>query len=375
MKKVYKRLLIFELILIIILLLNNFISGILSGYVKSGFLILTLLIFRLLFGFEKDRHRYWKTICLEVGIFLLIYFLVYYLSGLIFSFYEPINYWTLNIFIKIIIPIIISIIVGEILRYMMICRAEGSRILMILTCIVFILVDLLNSYELSTFKEPYTIFMFLAIKLLPCISKNILCSYISYKTGYKPAIMYSLVMSLYIYLLPIIPNPNEYIYALLQLIAPFILLYRLSIFYKIDKDEKIEFRRDKYKILSLIPASVIMTIIVYFTCGYFQYHAIVIGSGSMMPNISKGDVVVIKKIHDSYGDLKTGQILAVKNDGVIVVHRLVKKINVDEQYYFYTKGDANNDIDSYKITTDMIYGIVDKKIPYIGIPTVWLKNI
>ena len=374
MKRGYKRLLIFELILIAIFLLNNFVSSILSGYTKVLFLIIALVIFKWQFGFEKDRNRYWKSICLEVIIFLLGYFLIYYLSGLIFSFYKSINFYTISSFINIIIPLVLITILKEILRYMILKKAEGSNLLIVLNCILFILLDLSNVFSFETFETGYSTFMFIAIYLLPYISRNILCTFISYKAGYKPAIIYTLVMELYIYLLPIIPNPNQYMYAIFQLIAPFILLYRLYIFYKVERDEYVERKKYKKRIISLMPCSIIIIILAYLTSGYFYHHAIVIGSGSMTPNIYKGDVVIVEKIKNKK-DIKIGQVMAVKYNNVIVVHRLVKKIQVGNEYYYYTKGDANNDVDSYKITEDMIYGIVNTKIPYIGYPTVWLRNL
>lgn len=375
MKKSYKRLLVLELIILIILILNNFVSGILGGYYKPIFTFLILIIFRFFFDYEKDRHRYSKTICIEVIIYLLAYFIIYYLLGIIFSFYEPINYLNPEGLINVIIPLVLTIIITEVLRYVMLCKADGSKILFIITCILFIQIDLIGVYNITTFKDANSIFMFLALSLLPSVSKNVLCCYISHKAGYKPVIIYSLVMGLYPYLLPIIPNPNEYLYSIIGLIAPLLLIYRLYIFYKIERDEDVISRGEKHKILALVPSSIIIIILVYFTSGYFHYHAIVIGSGSMESNISKGDVVVVEKMNNNYSELKEGDIIAVKNEGVIIVHRLVKIIQVSNEYYFYTKGDANENIDSYKITEDMVYGIVRKKIPYIGVPTVWLKNI
>ena len=375
MKKSYKRLLVFELIILIILILNNFVSGILSGYYKTLFIFLILIIFRFFFDYEKDRHRYSKTICIEVIIYLLAYFIIYYLSGIIFSFYEPINYLNTEGFINVIIPLILTIIITEVLRYVMLCKADGSKILFTITCILFIQIDLIGVYNITTFKDPNSIFMFLALSLLPSISKNILCCYISHKAGYKPVLIYSLVIGLYPYLLPIIPNPNEYLYALIGLIAPLILIYRIYIFYKIERDEDVIARGEKHKLLTLVPSSIIIIVLAYFTSGYFHYHAIVIGSGSMEPTIHKGDVVVIERMNNNYASLKEGDIIAVKNEGILIVHRLVKIIHIDNEYYFYTKGDANKDIDGYKITKNMVYGIVNKKIPYIGAPTVWLKNI
>lgn len=375
MKKGYKRLLIFEILIIVILLLNNFVLSVLGGYFKVLFLALLLILFYFIFGFEKDRNRYWKTICLEVCIFLLIYFLIYYISGFIFTFYQPINYYTFSSIINIIIPLILSIILKEFLRYQMIKKSEGSDVLIIITYILFIFVDLANLYNIMVFNSAYDTFMFLALYLLPCTSKNILCTYISSKAGYKPCLLYSLVMELYVYLLPLLPNPNQYMYSIFQLISPLILTYRIHLFYKADRDEYIEAKRYQKKFYSLIPCTIIILILVYLTSGYFNYHALVIGSGSMVPKILKGDVVIVDKNKNKKENLEIGQIIAVQYQETIIIHRLVKKVKVDDQYFYYTKGDANENVDSYKISMDMIYGVVEFKIPYIGYPTIWLKNI
>ena len=44
-------------------------------------------------------------------------------------------------------------------------------------------------------------------------------------------------------------------------------------------------------------------------------------------------------------------------------------------YYFYTKGDNNDDVDNYEITEDQFIGIVNHKIPLIGYPTVWVNSL
>ena len=119
----------------------------------------------------------------------------------------------------------------------------------------------------------------------------------------------------------------------------------------------------------------IVIILVYFVSGYFHYHAIVVASGSMETSISKGDVVVIEKIDGDVSKLKLNQVIAYRYNKIIVVHRLIKKINVDGELIFYTKGDANEQMDNYKITKDMVIGVVNVKIPYIGYPTVWINEL
>ena len=375
MKSGYKRLLVFDCIIIAILLLNNFVSSILNGYVKVGFIVILLLIFRLFFDYEKDRHRYWKSICLEITIFLLVYFIIYYLSGLVFSFYRPINYFTFTNIVNIIIPLIAFIILKELLRYFILVKAEGSKLVIVITCITFILLDLVPFYSLDTFKSSYSIFMFFALSVLPYVSMNIVCTYITCKCGYKPTMYYILVMELYTYILPLIPNPNEYIYAVYQLIAPFILLYRVYLFYKTERDEELVRVYNKRRFIALIPSTLIIVFLVYFTSGYFYYHAVVVGSGSMEPKIHKGDVVLIEKEKIDFDKIEIGQVIAYKYDDRIIIHRLVNKIRVNGECFYYTKGDANNDIDNYKITSDMLVGVVNKKVPYIGYPTVWLNDL
>lgn len=374
MKNSQKKLFIFQIILIILFLLNNFVPSILGEYFKVLILFSLLIIFKFLFGFEKDNHRDTKNIMIELLIYLLIYFLVYYLLGIVISFARTINYLYLDGILNIIIPSIITIILEEILRYMMIRKSEGSKLLLVMSTIFFIVFDLIRMFNIDTFSSSYNIFMFIALTLLPTISKNIFASYVSYKTGYKPVIFYMLVMNSYKYFVPIIPNPNEYIYSIVELVVPMVYLYKIYKYFKRERDEKIVREYNKKRIGSLIFPSILVVFLVYITSGYFHYHAIVIASGSMTPNILKGDVVVIEKVKNKK-NIELGTVVAYKYDQRIIVHRLVKKINVSDGIYYYTKGDANNEVDNYKITEDMIIGVVNIRVPYIGYPTVWLNEM
>lgn len=374
MKKGYLRLLIFELTFMLIFILSGFVSSILSGYVKVASIVVMLVLFKFLFGFEKDRHRYWKCICIEIAICLLTYFLLYYLLGVLIGFAKVGNYWTIDNIIHIMLPLILTIILKELLRYMMLVKSEGSKLLIVITTLFCITLDLSGLFNEYVFISPYSAFSFLAVTVIPIISTNIFCSYSSYKAGYKPTLFYLLIKSLYVYIAPIIPNPNEYFYSIIELIVPMIFMYRIFRFFQMERDEEVLRDYYKKKLVPLIIPTIIVVIIVYLTSGYFRYHAIAIGSGSMTPNINKGDVVVIEKDKD-YDKIDIGQVIAYRKGNVIVVHRLIKKIEVDDKYYFYTKGDANESEDNYVITEDMFIGIVNIRIPYIGYPAVWVNSL
>ena len=199
--------------------------------------------------------------------------------------------------------------------------------------------------------------------------------YVSYKVGYKPNILYLLVINLYQYLLPLVPNPNEYLASLVKFLLPILLGYKLSGFFRLTIDEEIERDYNKKTMISLIIPTIIVIVLVYFTSGYFHYYAVAIASGSMEKVISKGDVVIIEKIDEKYDELKKGQIIAYTYNGVLVVHRIVRIIEDKGEYYVYTKGDANPNEDNYVVEQDTIMGTVKFVVPYVGLPTVWLNEI
>lgn len=375
MKRGYKKLLIFELIIFIMLILNSFIWNILGSYITIVFLLISLILFKRIFGFEKDRHRYMKDIIFDIIIFLLVFFILYYLSGIIIGFAKTGNYYNLKGILHFIIPISVTIILKEYLRYSIVVKSEGSKLLTIITCILFIMFDITNAIHYNGFLTKYDTFIFIALTLLPSISTNIVCTYISAKVGYKPNIVYLLIVNLYQYLIPIVPNPNEYIASIINFLLPIALGYKLSGFFSLEKDEEIIREYKKPQIISLIVPIVLVIVLVYFTSGYFKYYAIAIASGSMEKQISKGDIVIIEKIDNNYSELKEKDIIAYNYNGVIVVHRIVKILKEDGKYYFYTKGDANTEVDNYVVKEDTIIGKTKIKIPYIGLPTVWLNEI
>ena len=375
MKKGYIRLLIFELLVCLILFLNSFVWNILSRHTINIFLFGLIIVFKIFFGFEKDRHRFLKDVLMDVFIFLMVFFILYYLFGIIVSFSKPGNYYTVDGIKNYIIPIAISVILREFLRYHVLCKADGNRLVTGISVIMFILLDISTIIYYSNFSSNYDIFLFIALTLLPSVSSNIAFSYITLKVGYKPVMLYELVMSLYYYLIPIVPNPGNYISSVILLFLPMILLYRIFTFFKKYRDEEVDREYKKYHYGWLVLSGVITVILVYFTSGYFKYWAIAVASGSMSPTINKGDVVVIEKVDDDYHKIKKGDVLAFRYENVAIVHRIVNIVKDGNHYYFYTKGDANSNEDNFAIEEDMVIGVVHVKLPFIGIPTVWLNEL
>ena len=371
MKKGYKKLLIFILVLFIVLFTNTFFINFLSGYKIILLLIALLVFFNFYFVMEKDRHRYFKDILFEIFFYTVMFFILYYLLGILTGLARTPNYFTIDGMKNIILPIILYNILREVFRYNMLCKSDGNKLCTVSVVLLFICFDLTNSFSLTRLKTQYDVLRFVALTFLPVITRNICYSYISKKMGYKPVIIFDLIFTLYPYIIPILPNPSEYVVSVIYLLTPLIFTHRILKFFELKKDDKIpnDYRKQRFKGL-LLPVVIIM-ILVYFYSGYFRFYAIAIASGSMVPKIYKGDIVIVDQ---KYKKPKVGDVIAFKHDHVIVVHRIVKKIKYQDHTLYYTKGDANEHMDDFIVEKDIIIGKVTNKIPYAGWPTVWFNE-
>ena len=254
----------------------------------------------------------------------------------------------------------------------MLRKAEGNKLCTVLVVVLFIVFDISNKIYFSPANTNFELLNLIALVIFPAISSNISYSYITKKVGYKPIILFDLVFVLFPYLIPIIPSPNEYLTSIIYILVPIIFTFRITRFTKLKRDEKIDRNYHKKKIKGSLLPLIIILILVYFYSGYFKYYAIAIASASMNPNIKVGDTVIIDQ---KYNNLKINDVIAYKKNGIIIVHRIVDKIKIKNNYYYYTKGDNNKNIDNIVIKEDMIIGKAKIKIPIIGYPTVWFNNL
>ena len=373
MKKGYIRLLIFSLVLIILSLFNAFVINIFSGYKMVIFLVVILVVFNQIFVIERNRRLYFKDMLFEILLFSLAYFIIYYLLGFVVGLARTPNYLTITNILNKLLPLILYSILREVFRYNMVSKADNNIICTIVVVILFIILDVTNTYYYTIFNSQYDVLKFIALSLLPAISKNISYTYISKRLGYKPVIVFDLIFSLYLYILPIVPNFNEYVMSIIYLIVPILFAFRILRFYEDKTNNRISSGYHIVKFKQVIVPALLVLILVYFYSGYFRFYTVAVATGSMAPNINRGDVVIVDQKY-SFNDIKVGEIIAVKKEGVIIIHRVAKKIIIGDSYFYYTKGDANNNMDDFVIKEDMVVGKVNLRIPYIGYPTVWFNG-
>ncbi|MFX0186107.1 MAG: signal peptidase I [Candidatus Hodarchaeota archaeon] len=103
---------------------------------------------------------------------------------------------------------------------------------------------------------------------------------------------------------------------------------------------------------------------------------VVVISDSMAPKINKGDLLFIQGRDPE--DIEIGDVIVFDADGLWsgapeepIVHRVVDRRKVDDDWEFRTKGDANSDKDEEWIPEKRVKGVVIGRIPYIG----WIKIV
>lgn len=96
----------------------------------------------------------------------------------------------------------------------------------------------------------------------------------------------------------------------------------------------------------------------------FGFSYSIVGSDSMKPKMTKGDVVFIRQT--SYSELKEEDIVVYYSNQkrIFIVHRLIEKVEDG----WIIKGDANQDIDNELVTVENYFGTVIKsgKFFYLG---------
>jgi signal peptidase len=98
---------------------------------------------------------------------------------------------------------------------------------------------------------------------------------------------------------------------------------------------------------------------------------VVLTSGSMLPLIEPGDVVLVSKVEHP---VQPGTVITFKNPnkpGSLITHR-VMEVRPDGSYR--TKGDANPQPDVSPVKQEMVLGKGTILVPSIGLPAVWLQK-
>ena len=310
-------------------------------------------------------------------IVLIIYIILYFLSGLIFGFERTpyskdilsvlLNLWSFGSII----------ILQEYVRLQLVKNENKKMYNLVLTTLVFFVLNLNYSNFLDNFTDFKTIFIYASSVLLPAIAESAILTYLVYTSGVKASIIYRLFVTIPPFLIPIVPSLDWFVTAVVGVVLP-LAVYIYINYVNVVKNERLSRgERKRYSPVVYIPVFVLIAIFAAFVMGLFKYQPVAVLSGSMSPTFNRGDAVIINKLtKQEKNELKKGDIIQFISGTRYVVHRIYKVTN--DEYgnkAFITKGDHNNAPDSDQVSLDNVIGKVSFSVPLIGYPSVWLTGV
>ena len=177
------------------------------------------------------------------------------------------------------------------------------------------------------------------------------------------------------YIVPIIPVLGEYLFSTINLIY-FYLIYN-TISTNMQKYDKKKAKLPAItKTVFITPVIIFLIVLMILISGIFKYQLVTIGSNSMLNVYGRGDAVIYKKVtKETRGELQEGSILVFKKNELVVTHRIISIADITGEVIYKTKGDNNESADNFVVNEDEVMGYVVYKIPYIGYPTILLKEL
>lgn len=312
----------------------------------------------------------YREIIMLMTVIGLVYVMLYYMTGLIFGFVGTVYGTAGEIILRYIIPIPVIIIATELVRSVML--AQGDKTADALSYLSCVAADVLIHYSLADILSFRGFMDIIAMVFLPSVLSNLLYHYLAKRYGVIPNISYRLITTLHPYVIPYVSAIPDSLLAFASLLVPIAIYIFIDYLYEKKKKYAIS-KNSKIGIAITAALLIIMLVLVMLISNVFQFGAYVIATESMTGELNKGDIVIYEKYDGR--QIKEGQVVVFNKNGQNVIHRVVDIININGQNRYYTKGDMNSENDIGFITDSNIRGLVEFKVPYLGYPTLWLRQL
>lgn len=345
-------------------------------YIINPLFWITLAVFlKIAIGKSYQKSKIKKEVIQYILIAVIIYILTYMISGLFITFGNNPYFTTVKGFLINLWMFGTVMISKEYIRYRLINNVyeNDKKEIAILVSLIYIIIEIgLNKYVNTKITLLFAL-KDICQNLIPLIAKNVLYSYISMKSDWKPASIYELFTKLYLWLSPILPNAPWIMVAIIETTIPTILFFYIR--YANSKNSEIKSRQEIENVnpKNSIPLVVLVILVIWFTIGVFPVKPIAVASGSMEKELYVGDVVIVKKCNAN--DIVNGDIIQYQMKGYTVIHRVIEKKQKNGEYYFTTKGDNNPSEDKESVKEEQVLGKVIFKVKYLGYPAIWLNII
>ena len=305
-------------------------------------------------------------IMVAVGI---LYLSLYYSTGMFYGFGRMGRTFAASLK-SYILPLAAIIIAIEIIRT--VALAQSRRLVTALsyvTCVISEVLALSNVAAVTNFNRFMDV---IGLTLFPALTANLLYHFLSRRYGARPVIAYRLIVTLLPYVIGYLPLFPDSLYSFAKVFFPLLVMLFVNELY--DKKRRYaSVNKSRFAIPATILTLVVMISIAMLISCQFRFGILVVATESMTDEINKGDAVLYERYDEQ--KIEVGQVIVFRKQNTLTIHRVVDIQNIDGVTRYITKGDANEDVDGGYITDADIVGLTDIKIPGIGYPTLWLREL
>jgi signal peptidase len=375
-----KNSIILIILLLIIYLFENLsiitkITGPLLYYMLKVFLWsgLAFIVWKLPAVKTNGKLRLRQSIYSWSFIFAIIYLVALFIGGLINGigkspyFGSPIN---LLLNAITIVPMLIG---REFVRGYLINSLvkKESTLVSVLVAILMTLIGVpFNKYSTLTGSE--SIVKYIGQTLAPDLFNNFLANYLAFLGGKTASIIYMGILLAFNWFSPILPDLQWITSAFIGILFPIFSLSAMQQIYAKESHTYSKIYTKNQGLFGWIVTSVLSITLIWFSAGVFPVSPSVIATGSMLPFIKPGDVVLIKKVGKNA--INVGDIIQFKREDILISHRIIDIVEDDLGIGYKTKGDNNSGADTELVRPEKIKGEIIYTIPKIGWPTLLLKK-
>lgn len=274
---------------------------------------------------------------------------------------------------------IVPMLIGrEIVHCYTLCsyRKKNPIGLVLLVTVFFSLTEI-NMNKCLRIQDAKDLVILLTEYIAPIVCKQLFLTILVMYSGIKSSLIYLGMLSAFEWVSPILPNLPWLGTGVIGVVIPIIGIIIATETYK-RLTRQIKRREVKEQgVLGYLVPSVMVVAVLWFIVGVFTYYPSAIVTGSMMPLIQPGDVVIIHKL-TSVAEVKTlqvGDIIQFEREGLMINHRIIEIKEVDGQTLYCTKGDHNNVADTPLVEMEEIRGRIIQIVPKVGWPSVWLHTV
>ena len=311
-----------------------------------------------------------RDVLIIMSLVAVLYVALLEMSGLFMDFYKNPYFVSSTNLLNFVLPILVIIITTEFVRRVFLSRGDKlGEVLAYLSCVmaeVLTYSNLTNITSLNRFMD------LVGLTLFPALCANLLYNYVSKRYGLLPNLVFRLITTLYIYFIPVSTGMSDSLKACVKIVFPIILLALISAMFEKKKKNAVRKGKKASAIGTVFVIVCTVAIAMLISC-QFYLGALVIATESMTGEINKGDVIIYERYEGQ--SIEEGQVIVFNMDDYKIVHRVVRIETIGSETRYYTKGDANEDLDNGYRTESDIFGLTDVKIPYVGYPSLWLREL